>query len=147
MIVIRCKREHVSMFQAQWNSRASVIPLISVCIVSQRGNQLINPVFWDSGITENLSIPKCLLWVSGSFFKSAFIKPNNCITRSSWRKSSCPLSKNWCDFHRSYIISFSRSLFRCNHSNYRVDRRNSYNFTISSMISSRDCQLQVLAIQ
>lgn len=43
---------------------------------------------------KRYSYPRCLLEVSWSPANSVFTKPNSCMTRSSWRKSSWPFSTN-----------------------------------------------------
>jgi hypothetical protein len=51
-------------------------------------------VLCDRGITEYLVIVKSLRSVSVSLVNNLFTSENNCITLSSYLKSSCPLSKN-----------------------------------------------------
>lgn len=76
----------------------SLYSLFNYYKVSQFYTQPMIPVLCDNGITEYLVITRSLHPVSGSFDNSLSTKENNCITLSSYLKSSCPFKRKWYSF-------------------------------------------------
>ena len=61
--------------------------------MSQLGTQPMRPELGDSGTTAYRAMPRSRVAVLGVEFRSMFTSPKSCMTRSSCRKSSWPLSR------------------------------------------------------
>ena len=72
---------------------ASLCSLMSAWSVSQFGTHPMSPLFGDSGTTAYLAMDKSLVAVAGVELSSMFTSPKSCMTRSSCRRSSWPLSR------------------------------------------------------
>ena len=75
--------------------RESRYARMSACSVSQLRTQPMSPEFGDRGITAKRAIDKLRSDVARSAASRLFTRPKSCMTRSSCRRSSWPLSRNW----------------------------------------------------